>query len=323
MDRQPLDDEARALRRREARRRIRRRRWTAGAGLVAGVLGVAAVLAVTGAGSSGSGHDATTSGTGAAIKRPVKHQTATAPGRAPEPAAAASEPPGRPIPILMYHAIEAAPAGSALPELWVPAETFAATMDALHDRGYHAISMQDAYDYWKGRRRVPRHPIVLTFDDGFRSQVTNAMPTLKRLGWSGVLYLEVAALHTPGAEGIGKGGVRSLLRAGWELGSHTMTHPDLTTVAPDALHEEVAGARAWLRREFDVPVNGFCYPAGKYDDAVVAAVSGAGYATATTVEPGLAGPGDLLRLPRIRVNASDDADSVLQHLADAGADIDS
>lgn len=317
MDRQPLDEDARARRRREARQRIRRRRWTAGLALVAVVAGVAAALAVTGA-SSSHGVDQTSSTTAAVVP---EHHAATVPARAPEPASAASAPPGRPIPILMYHAIEAPPAGSALPELWVSADTFAQTMDALHDRGYHAISMEDAYDYWKGRRRVPRNPIVLTFDDGFRSQVQNAMPTLERLGWTGVLYLEVAALHTPGAEGIGRGGVRRLLRAGWELGSHTMTHPDLTTVTPDALREEVTGARTWLRHEFHEPVNSFCYPAGKYDDAVVAAVGDAGYVTATTVDPGVAGPGDLLRLPRIRVNASDGPDAVLQHLADAGAGI--
>lgn len=241
------------------------------------------------------------------------------PSRAPEPAPADSAPPGRPIPILMYHATEAAPAGSALSGLWVPAETFTATMDLLHERGYHAITMQDAYDYWEGRRRVPKNPIVLTFDDGFRSHVTTAMPTLERLGWRGVLYLTVSELHTPGAEGIGRGGVRELLRAGWELGSHTMTHPDLTTLSAEQLDKEVAGARTWLRREFHQPVNAFCYPAGKYDDTVVAAVEKAGYATATTIGPGLAGPGDLLRLPRIRVDAEDSPESVLAHIAAAGA----
>ncbi len=156
---------------------------------------------------------------------------------------------------------------------------------------------------------------MLTFDDGFRSHVEDALPVLKRLGWPGVLYLEVASLHTPGSGGISDAGVRKLLRAGWELGSHTMTHPDLTTVDADRLREEVAGARTLLRRRFHVPIEAFCYPAGKYDDTVVAAVQAAGYRTATTVDPGLAGPGDPLRLPRVRINGSDTPDAMMTQLA--------
>lgn len=317
MEHRPLDDEARALRRREARRRIRRRRWTVAGVLVAVVVGLIAVVAVTGASHS----DEPSAPTGSEAKRRPAETTPAErePARTPEPAAADAAPPGKPIPILMYHATEAAPAGAAFPDLWVSGETFAATVDLLAERGYHAITMRDAYDYWKGRRRVSRNPVVLTFDDGFRSHVTNALPALERHGWPGVLYLTVSALHTPGADGIGRGGVRRLLRAGWELGSHTMTHPDLTTIGPEELDEEVAGARDWLKREFHQPVGSFCYPAGKNDDTVVAAVEAAGYVTATTVEPGLAGPGDLLRLPRIRINAGESPETVLERIVDAGA----
>lgn len=309
-------EEARAQRRKAARRRVRRQRLLGASALVA-VLGALLVVFVLAKGGSDPAPTATHPRTLA--KHHEQPTKAGLPARAPEPAPAAAEPPGRPIPILMYHAVEAPPAGTAFPELWVPAESFAAEMERLHSDGYHAITMADATDYWRGRRRVPRKPIVLTFDDGFRSQVEEALPVLKRLGWPGVLYLEVAALHTPGSGGISNAGVRELLRAGWELGSHTMTHPDLPTIGAEQLHEEVVDSRRLLRRRFHVPVDAFCYPAGKYDDAVVAAVEQAGYSTATTVDPGLAGPGDRFRLPRVRVNGSDDADTLMQHLADAGA----
>ncbi len=307
------DDEARARRRELARRRVRRQRVLGVCALGAVLAALATVLVLS---RTGPGPPPETAQVRTLAKR---HQApvSTLPARAPEPTPADAEPPGRAIPILMYHAVEAPPAGTALPELWVPAASFAAEMDALRRAGYHAITMADATDYWEGRRRVPRKPIVLTFDDGFRSQVERAAPVLRRLGWRGVLYLEVAALHTPGS-GISETDVRKLLDDGWELGAHTMTHPDLTTVDAGQLREEVAGSRAWLRRHFHRPVDAFCYPAGKHDDAVAAAVEAAGYRSATTVDAGLAGPGDRFRLARVRVNGSDGAGDLMGRLAALG-----
>jgi peptidoglycan/xylan/chitin deacetylase (PgdA/CDA1 family) len=304
------DDAGRGRRRELARQRTRRQRLIATIALGAALATLVAVVAVTQTSDvmpAAADHD----------PPPVEPRQAAngPPPRAPEPAPAGSEPSGRAIPILMYHAVESPPPDAALPELWVPAERFAEEMDALDRAGYHAITMQDASDYWAGRRRVPRKPVVLTFDDGFRSHVDVALPVLQRLGWPGVLYLEVAALHTPGSGGMSDAGVRKLLRAGWELGSHTMTHPDLTTLDAEQLREEVAGARTFLRRRYRVPVDAFCYPAGRSDDTVVAAVEAAGYRSATTVDPGLAEPpGDRYRLPRLRVNGSDDAASLLARM---------
>jgi peptidoglycan/xylan/chitin deacetylase (PgdA/CDA1 family) len=315
-----LDPDARARRRAEAQQRTRRRRTAALGALAALVLAIGAVGAL----SLGGNADVPALGPDAASATDTSAAPATArprsPARAAEPPPARSEPPGQRLPILMYHVTEAAPAGAPFPELWVAPERFAEQMQMLEDAGYHPIAMRDAEDYWAGERRIPRKPIVLTFDDGYRSHVRVAMPELRRRGWPGVLYLEVAALKKPGAEGVSRAGVRKLIDAGWELGGHTMTHPDLTTLSPAALTAEVAGSRKLLARMFDVPVDAFCYPAGKYDDSVIAAVERAGYAGATTVEEGLAGPpGDTpLTRHRIRVNGSDTADSLAAKLAAAG-----
>ena len=53
-----------------------------------------------------------------------------------------------------------------------------------------------------------------------------------------------------------------MIDAGWELAAHTIHHLDLTTLDAAQLKEEVAGSRAILRREYGVPVENFCYPAG-------------------------------------------------------------
>jgi peptidoglycan/xylan/chitin deacetylase (PgdA/CDA1 family) len=205
-----------------------------------------------------------------------------------------------PVPILMYHVVAAAPPGTPYPELWVPPTEFAADIAALAHAGYHATTLDTVWRAWHGHGAMPRHPIVLTFDDGYQSQSTNARRMLARRGWPGVLYLQVDNVRLPG--GIHRSQVRAMMRDGWEIDAHTFTHPDLTVVGAARLHAEISGSRAWLQKAFGVPVNFFAYPAGRYDATVEAEVKAAGFHGATTTAAGIASPGqDPYALPRVRV----------------------
>ena len=205
-----------------------------------------------------------------------------------------------PVPILMYHVIASPPPGTVYPELWVAPDRFVRTMRALSRAGYHATTLGAAWRAWHGHGSMPRHPIVVSFDDGYQSQSTVARRELDRLGWPGVLNLEVNNVRLKG--GLTRAEVVAMLHDGWEVDAHTLTHPDLTTVDDARLIHEVAGSRAWLRRAFGIPVAFFCYPAGRYDARTEAAVRAAGYSGATTTQPGVASPhGDPHALPRLRV----------------------
>jgi peptidoglycan/xylan/chitin deacetylase (PgdA/CDA1 family) len=208
-----------------------------------------------------------------------------------------------PVPILMYHVIASPPPDEPYPGLYVKPADFRSQVAWLAEHGYHAVTLRQVYDYWRGRRALPRKPVVLTFDDGYHSDFTVALPTLRARDWPGVLNLEVRNLQP--VWGTRPEMVRKLIAAGWEIDAHTMTHPDLTTVDPTQLRYQVAGSRAAIRRMFHVPADFFCYPAGRYDDAVIAAVRAAGFLGATTTNEGLAKPGSLFTLDRVRVNGSD------------------
>jgi peptidoglycan/xylan/chitin deacetylase (PgdA/CDA1 family) len=208
-----------------------------------------------------------------------------------------------PVPILMYHVLAPALPGAPYPDLYVKPADFRAQVAWLAAHGYHAVTLRQVYDYWHGVHALPRKPVVLTFDDGYHSDFTVALPTLRARRWPGVLNLEVRNLQP--VWGTRPGMVRKLIAAGWEIDAHTITHPDLTTVGPAELRFQVAGSRAAIRRRFHVPVDFFCYPSGRYDDAVVAAVRAAGFLGATTETEGFARPGSLFTLDRVRVNESD------------------
>ena len=205
-----------------------------------------------------------------------------------------------PVPILMYHVIAAPPSGTPYPELWVAPDRFERTMRALAHAGYHATTLGAVWRAWHGHGTMPRHPLVVSFDDGYRSQSIVARRALHRLGWPGVLNLEVDNVRLKG--GLKRAEVAAMLRDGWEIDAHTLTHPDLTTVDPARLEHEVAGSRAWLRHAFGVPVAFFAYPAGRYDARAQAAVRAAGYDGATTTDAGIASLHDnRYALPRLRV----------------------
>ncbi|TML01598.1 MAG: polysaccharide deacetylase family protein, partial [Actinobacteria bacterium] len=140
----------------------------------------------------------------------------------------------------------------------------------------------------------------------------------RRLRQSGAQRDADPAQHLSVAGGITKSQVRRLMRAGWEIDAHTITHPDLTTLDAGSLRHEVSGSRAALRRDFGVPVDNFAYPAGRYDPAAEAAVRAAGFRTAVTTELGLAHMNaDRAALPRVRVNGTDSAAAVLQAVESA------
>jgi peptidoglycan/xylan/chitin deacetylase (PgdA/CDA1 family) len=209
----------------------------------------------------------------------------------------------RPVPILMYHVIAPPISGAPFPDLYVPKPEFAAQMLWLHAHGFRAVTLEQVYRYWRGQGPLPARPVVLTFDDGYRSDYLAARPVLRSLHWPGVLNLAVHNEHR--SWGLGARQIRGLLAAGWELDSHTINHLDLTGLDAAQLQHEVTGSRQVLRRQFHVPVDFFCYPSGRYDAAVIAAVQAAGYLGATSTRPGLARPSELWTLARVRVNGSD------------------
>lgn len=307
-----MDTEERRARRELRRRELRRRRLGAIAALIAVLAAAVVAVAVASSGSSsgGAGHRPASASAKALHAAHLPAATATVPAGPPGP------PGHEAVPILMYHVIAAPPAGAPFPGLYVAPEEFAAQMRALKDAGWTAVTMDQVRANWTRGTRLPAgKPIVLSFDNGYNSQFTQALPVLKRLGWVGVENIQLSGLP-PSQGGLGEGQVRGLLAAGWELDTQGFSHADLIKLDPEQLRYQVAVARETLQRRYHVPVNWFCYPSGHYDDAVVSEVRAAGYLGSTTVVPGWAQPdGDPYRMPRLRVLGGTEPQALLSLLA--------
>jgi peptidoglycan/xylan/chitin deacetylase (PgdA/CDA1 family) len=255
---------------------------------------------------------------GCAGSAPTPTAHATVPvstdGVAKPPVVALHRAPREPVPILMYHVIGDTPADARLPALFVSPDDFAAQIEGLARAGYHGVTMQQVHNAWRSRGKLPRRPVVLSFDDGSEGQVHRALPLLRERGWPGVLNLTWRFLPDIG----GTSAVRELVRAGWEIDSHSLNHPDLTRLSARELRRELRESRRRIKRAFGArAANFFAYPSGRYDGRVKRAVRAAGYLAATNVKAGFAKPtADPFALGRIQVSGGTTATQLLRRLRD-------
>jgi len=319
-----IDPPERLRERREASRRAtRRRRYQLAGAFAALVVIVAGVALANLIGSTGGSSPKATLSTaghahaidGASRRAAAQTHPSTVHGTAAS-LAGTGTPGTQAVPILMYHVIAAPPAGAPFPGLYVAPSEFAEQMEALEHAGWHAVTLDQVQAYWQhGVSLGPGKPIVLTFDNGYQSQYTQALGVLRRLGWVADENLQLTGLPTSQG-GLSRRQVKGLVAAGWELDTQGFSHADLIALDTEALHYQVAVARRTVQQRYGVPVNWFCYPSGHYDAAVIAAVKAAGYTGSTTVVPGWAHPGeDSYRLHRLRVLGETSPQSLLAEIA--------
>jgi peptidoglycan/xylan/chitin deacetylase (PgdA/CDA1 family) len=201
-----------------------------------------------------------------------------------------------PVAVLMYHEIRKGPN-----TLFLPAPELADHLEALGQAGYVGITLEQLYQAYSGGAKLPLHPVVLTFDDGYASFYTNAFPLLQRYGYPGTLFVITGNVGKP--EFVTWDQVRELAAAGIEMGGHTVNHPDLSKLDANRQAFELTESQRVLAEQSGRPVRFFAYPSGRYNDRTLALAKQAGYVGAVTTLPGLAEPGqDVLQWHRIRVN---------------------
>ena len=199
------------------------------------------------------------------------------------------------IPILMYHQIDTPPPrGTPLRGLVVSAGAFARQMFFLKLLGYRGLSMHDLEPYLNGERQG--RVVGITFDDGYLNNLENALPVLKKHGFTATCYAVSSMMGGANSWdrdiGVGQKPLmtaqdwRSWLQQGMDIGSHTRTHADLTTLNATAAIDEIAGSKRELENSLNCEVRHFCYPYGRFETAHSQMAQQAGYASATTTRRG-------------------------------------
>jgi peptidoglycan/xylan/chitin deacetylase (PgdA/CDA1 family) len=188
--------------------------------------------------------------------------------------------------ILAYHSVSNARTDG----LSVRVSDFESQMAWLRCRGYRAITLADftSQSIPKGERIV-----IITFDDGYADNYWYAFPILKRYGFVATIFLVSEYVNTdhihwwdlPKKDETDRSHyqiltwdqIHEMLANGIEFGSHTCTHPRLTTCSPEALWDEVSRSRTVLQGKLDQEVISFCYPHGDLNTQAIEMVAEAGY----------------------------------------------
>lgn len=220
---------------------------------------------------------------------------------------------GRPRPearVLCYHRIDTEEHRSC-----VTPHAFRDQMTYLRDQGYGVVSLETIADtLTRGEPFAPR-TIAITFDDGFADNYEHALPVLTSLNIPATVFVAVSAVgkhltvlrdRPSGIPALSWGQIRDMQRAAITIGSHTLTHPLLTGLSPQALEHELVGSRDAIAAQVGVPPDFFCYPRGDLNADVRMAVHRAGYRLACSTRPGaVTRATDPLALPRTFVARDD------------------
>ena len=202
------------------------------------------------------------------------------------------------VPVLMFHYIRTYtdlhdPIGV---NLSVSPEHFRTMLGWLSAHHYATVPLS----YLSSPTALMNKPISITFDDGYQDAYTDAYPSLKEKGFSALFYIIVNKVGTPGY--LTWDEIKEMQAGGMRFGSHTLNHVNLVSAMPVSLMKELVDSKKILAVHVGQEVDDFCYPSGKYNDAVKSAVKLSGYMTATTTHGGVAkGGGDPLALPRLRI----------------------
>jgi len=223
------------------------------------------------------------------------------------------------VSVLMYHRVGAAH-NDWERKYCISPRRFTDHMRTLARAGWHAVSIDDFFDWMNGRRDLPDQSFLLTFDDGFLGVYDHAAPVLKALGWPATVFLvsQLLGQRDDWCESHNPSGltyplmdathIHELRGQGFSFHSHTRNHADLPTLDDSQLHDQLAGARADLQALLGEDVDYLAYPYGHYDDRVLRAAQAAGYRAAFSVQPGFNRRDiDRFRLRRLDVFGTDSA----------------
>lgn len=186
------------------------------------------------------------------------------------------------LPVLAYHRVvermpAVDPAGNC-----ITARRFQEQMAWLRRAGFHTVDLVRVEAAIAEGRTLPRRSVVITFDDGYEDTYRIAWPIMRRYGLKGAVFVVAGAVggdndfdrevSAPAAM-MSQAQLRGLLREGFDIGAHSLTHPpDLRSLDSARLDHELAAGRGRLEEILQTPVPYFAYPRSRHDERVRRAV---------------------------------------------------
>ena len=223
--------------------------------------------------------------------------------------------------VLMYHMVSPRRPGTKFNGLRVTPKHFEAQLAWLQRNGWQFFTVSELWERWD---TLPAKSVAITFDDGYADNLHNALPLLEKYDARATIYMVVdrhdrdwstakKAHHNTGELArepkLSDDDLQRLVASGRiEIGSHTLTHINMRTMAADDKRRELTESRRLLQAQTGQAVASFAYPFGIYGDEDVALAREASYTTAVTTIDGIDARmpcPDPLQLKRIKISGKD------------------
>ena len=188
----------------------------------------------------------------------------------------------------MYHKVDRILPGTRYPGNHVLPEAFDEQLAELKRRNYQSITLDQWIAYKEKRAGLPHRPIIITFDDGYRSTYDTAWPILRRYGFSATVFLVAGLIGKTNAWDVderqepllNESEIREMQSEAITFGSHTQSHRALTKIPVEEAARELVDSRKTLESLLDRPVTALCYPFAKQNRTIRGLARQAGYTAA-------------------------------------------
>ena len=187
---------------------------------------------------------------------------------------------GPKILVLNYHQIQ-----NKSTSLSIPLADFDAQMNYLSSHGYVSITPDELYSGLNGELELPKKPVLITFDDGYADNYTNAFPILKYYGMRATIFV-IPAFVGVYSNYLTWDEIREMADNGITIESHTMHHYKLEELPDDAIRSELLNSKQILEENLGYEVNFLAYPTGTYNLHIAGIAKEVGYKGAFTIKYG-------------------------------------
>ena len=169
--------------------------------------------------------------------------------------------------------------------LAIDPEDFDWQMKYLVDHGYHTISPDELYAFLEGKGTLPDRPVLITFDDGYVDNYTNAYPILKKYNLKATIFI-VTGFVSERKGYLTWDQLREMEQHGITAQSHTVTHAPLPELSDERIREELIVSKQQAEAELGHPIEFIAYPTGVHDLHIVGIAKEVGYKGGFTVKYG-------------------------------------
>ena len=167
--------------------------------------------------------------------------------------------------------------------LSVPLADFEQHMKWLKEYGYTSITPEELYEFIVNGSELPEKPVLITFDDGYKDNYTNAYPIMKKYGFTGTIFVVTGFLGVYDNYMTWEQ-AKELADNGFSIESHTYSHKSMTEASDEEISKELTKSRDTIKNKLGIDADFMAYPTGTYNLHIAELVQKAGYKGAFTIK---------------------------------------